>query len=267
MGAVNNVAKIQVTEVSKLFDTPKGPIGALRNISLSIEDGEFVVVVGASGCGKTTLLNLIAGFERPTEGRLYLQGREITGIDPECGMIFQQYALFPWKTVEENVEFGLKMKRVPKKERREIAQRYIDLVALQGFEKSYPHSLSGGMKQRVSIARALANDPEVMLFDEPFAALDAMTRQVLQEQLLHIHEKQKKTIIFVTHSIDEALMLSSRIIIMSARPGRITQDIVNDLPKPRDASVQLSERYMELKRLVWDTVQAEVLKSMDARVA
>jgi len=258
-----NPPKIQVSGVSKVFQTPKGSIAALRDITLNIENGEFVVIVGASGCGKSTLLNLIAGFERPSEGRLYLQGREITGIEPACGMIFQQYALFPWKTVEENVEFGLKMKRMPKRERREIARRYINLVALQGFEKSYPKALSGGMKQRVSIARALANDPEVMLFDEPFAALDAMTRQVLQEQLLHIHETQEKTIVFVTHSIDEALMLSSRIVIMSARPGRIRQDIVNNLPKPRDASVQLSERYMELKRLVWDTVQAEVLKSMD----
>jgi NitT/TauT family transport system ATP-binding protein len=165
--------------------------------------------------------------------------------------------------VAANVEFGLKMKGVPKKERRDIAKDYIDMVGLTGFEKSYPNALSGGMKQRVSIARALANDPEVMLLDEPFAALDAMTRQILQEQLIHIYEKQRKTIIFITHSIDEALMLSSRIVIMTARPGRVAQDIHNGLPRPRDASVQLSDQYLEMKRVIWDTVQAEVLKSME----
>ncbi|MBW2285579.1 MAG: ABC transporter ATP-binding protein, partial [Deltaproteobacteria bacterium] len=169
---------------------------------------------------------------------------------------------FPWKTVRENVEFGLKMKRMGRKERAPIVDHYIELVALQGFEDTYPDALSGGMKQRVSIARALANDPEVMLLDEPFAALDAMTRQVLQEQLVRIYETDKKTVVFITHSIDEALLLSSRIVIMTARPGRIAQDVVNDLPYPRNASVQLSERYMELKRLIWNTVQEEVMRAM-----
>jgi NitT/TauT family transport system ATP-binding protein len=178
-------------------------------------------------------------------------------------MIFQQYALFPWKTVRENVEFGLKMKRVPRGERQAIGAEFIELVGLKGFENSYPHALSGGMKQRVSIARALANDPEVMLLDEPFAALDAMTRQVLQEELARIYEQSRKTILFITHSIDEALLLASRIIVMTARPGRIAQDIVNDLPYPRSASVQLSSRYNELKKEIWNTVQAEVLKSME----
>ncbi len=254
--------KIQLNNISREFSMPKGSICALKDISLSIQEGEFVVIVGASGCGKTTLLNLMAGFLKPTSGQILLQGKEIEGINPRCGMIFQQYALFPWKTVAENVAFGLKMKRVPKKERKEIAGRYIELVGLKGFERSYPHTLSGGMKQRVSIARALANDPEVMLLDEPFAALDAMTRQVLQEQIVQIYEKQRKTIVFITHAIDEALLLSSRLIIMTARPGRIALDIINDLPYPRDASVQLSERYLELKRTIWDTVQAEVMVSM-----
>ncbi len=263
MDVNRNPLKIQIQGVSKAFPTPKGPIEALNGIDLNIHDGEFLVIVGASGCGKTTLLNLIAGFTRPSAGRILLDGREIQGITPRCGMIFQQYALFPWKTVQQNVSFGLKMRGVPKKERREIAQRFIELVGLRGFEKSYPNSLSGGMKQRVSIARALANDPEVLLLDEPFAALDAMTRQILQEQLVHIYEAQKKTIVFITHSIDEALLLSSRIVIMTARPGRVAQDIMNDLPHPRDASVQLSERFVELKRVIWDKVQAEVLKSME----
>jgi len=253
---------IEIQNISKVFSTRDGEVVALKELNFSIREGEFLVIVGASGCGKTTLLDLIAGFTRPTTGSILLRGEEVTGVNPQCGMIFQQYALFPWKTVQENVEFGLKMKRVPKKERARIATEFIELVRLQGFENAYPKALSGGMKQRVSIARALANDPEVMLLDEPFAALDAMTRQVLQEQLAKIYEKHRKTIVFITHSIDEALLLSSRIIIMTARPGRLAQDIVNDLPYPRNASVQLSERYTELKKEIWNTVQAEGLKSM-----
>ncbi len=261
---MNGSPEIEIRGLSKTFRTDRGEVEALRNVDLAIHSGEFVVVVGASGCGKTTLLNLVAGFERPTHGEIFLKGEPVRGIHPKCGMIFQQYALFPWKTVRENVEFGLKMKRVPKKERSETAEGFIELVGLKGFEDSYPNTLSGGMKQRVSIARALANDPRVMLLDEPFAALDAMTRQVLQEQLIRIQERQGKTMVFITHSIDEALLLSSRIVIMTARPGQISQDIENDLPRPRNASVQLSKRYIELKELVWDTVQAEVLKSMAA---
>lgn len=255
--------EIEVQNVSKVFPTKEGEVVALKDLSFSLSEGVFLVIVGASGCGKSTLLNLIAGFTRPTSGKILLRGEEVTGVTPQCGMIFQQYALFPWKTVQDNVEFGLKMKRIPKKERSEIAGEFIDLVGLRGFENAYPKALSGGMKQRVSIARALANDPEVMLLDEPFAALDAMTRQVLQEQLARIYEKHKKTIVFITHSIDEALLLSSRIIIMTARPGTIAQDLVNDLPYPRNASVQLSDHYTRLKKDIWSTVQAEVLKSME----
>ena len=255
--------KISVRGVTKTFSSKRGEVTALKDLSLDIQDGEFLVIVGASGCGKSTLLNLLAGFDLATEGQVLLDGRPVTGITPECGMIFQQYALFPWKTVQENVEFGLKMKRMPKKERKERAARFIDLVSLNGFEKTYPHHLSGGMKQRVSIARSLANNPQVMLLDEPFAALDAMTRQVLQEQLVRIYEKHRKTIIFITHSIDEALLLSSRIVVMTARPGRIAQEITNDLPHPRNADVQLSDRYLELKRHIWSSVQAEVMKSME----
>jgi len=264
MDQVGGSPKISLVNVTKVYHSKdKGDVQALKDLSLDIRDGEFVVIVGASGCGKTTLLNLVAGFDRVTSGQVLLDGQEVTGIEPECGMIFQQYALFPWKTVQENVEFGLKMKRWSRSRRRERAGRFIDMVGLTGFEKAYPHHLSGGMKQRVSIARSLATDPKVMLLDEPFAALDAMTRQVLQEQLVRIYEKHKKTIVFITHSIDEALLLSSRIMVMTARPGRIAQEIINDLPHPRNADVQLSERYMELKRTIWNSVQAEVLKSME----
>ncbi|AOY57538.1 ABC transporter ATP-binding protein [Desulfococcus multivorans] len=259
----NAAPKISVKGVTKVFSSKRGEVTALKDLSLDIRDGEFLVIVGASGCGKSTLLNLVAGFDSATHGEVLLDGRPVTGITPECGMIFQQYALFPWKTVQENVEFGLKMKRMPKSEREERAAKFIELVGLNGFERTYPHHLSGGMKQRVSIARSLANDPQVMLLDEPFAALDAMTRQVLQEQLVRIYEKHRKTIIFITHSIDEALLLSSRIVVMTARPGRIAQEITNDLPHPRNADVQLSERYLELKRHIWSSVQAEVLKSME----
>ena len=261
--AADAATKISVRGVTKIFSSKRGEVTALKNLSLDIRDGEFLVIVGASGCGKSTLLNLVAGFDHATEGRVLLDGKPVSGITPECGMIFQQYALFPWKTVQENVEFGLKMKRMPKQERQARAARFIELVSLNGFEKTYPHHLSGGMKQRVSIARSLANNPQVMLLDEPFAALDAMTRQVLQEQLVRIYEKHRKTIIFITHSIDEALLLSSRIVVMTARPGRIAQEITNDLPHPRNADVQLSDRYLELKRHIWSSVQAEVLKSME----
>lgn len=266
MDTLNRTPKISLKDVNKIYKSKKGDVQALKDLDLSVKEGEFLVIVGASGCGKTTLLNLVAGFDSATSGEVLLDGGPVTGITPECGMIFQQYALFPWKTVQENVEFGLKMKRVPKQERQEQGEKYIELVGLTGFEKSYPHHLSGGMKQRVSIARSLANDPKVMLLDEPFAALDAMTRQVLQEQLVNIYEKHRKTILFITHSIDEALLLSSRIVVMTARPGRIAQEIVNDLPHPRNADVQLSDRYMELKRAIWDNVQAEVMKSMEVEI-
>ncbi|MFP4085992.1 MAG: ABC transporter ATP-binding protein [Desulfobacteraceae bacterium] len=263
MDPVENGTKISIRKVSKIFSGKQGEVTALRELSLDVKEGEFVVIVGASGCGKTTLLNLVAGFDAPTRGRILLDGDPVTGITPECGMIFQHYALFPWKTVQANVEFGLKMKRMPRSERRNRAAKFIDMVGLNGFETTYPHHLSGGMKQRVSIARSLANNPKVMLLDEPFAALDAMTRQVLQEQLVRIYEKHRKTILFITHSIDEALLLSSRIVVMTARPGRIAQEIVNDLPYPRNADVQLSNRFMEIKRTIWESVQAEVMKSME----
>ncbi len=241
-----------------------GDFKALERVDLEIEKGEFVVLLGASGCGKSTLLNLVTGFDKPTAGRIVVNGREVNKVDPHCGMVFQQYALFPWLTVLDNVAFGLKMKGIAKAERLQVARRFIDMVGLQGFEDKYPNALSGGMRQRVSIARVLANDPDVILLDEPFAALDAMTRQVLQDELLQIYEKSKKTIIFITHSIDEALLLSTRMLIMSARPGRVVTDIRNDLPMPRNAQVQLSPRYNELKGQIWDTVQSEVMRSLQA---
>ena len=252
---------IELEGVSKRY----GDMLALDNVSLRIEKGEFVVIVGASGCGKSATLNMIGGFDHPSEGLVKVEGRQVTEVSPNTGMVFQQYALFPWLSVIDNIAYGLKMKGMKKAERRAIAQQFIDMVGLKGFENAYPKQLSGGMKQRVTIARVLANDPAVMLFDEPFAALDAMTRQVLQEELVRIYEQSGKTIVFITHSIDEALMLSSRILIMSARPGKIAQDIVNDLPHPRNADVQLSEQYLAMKQKIWKTVQGEVAKSLATR--
>lgn len=251
---------ISIQGVSKHF----GEFEALQHVDLEVAKGEFVVLLGASGCGKSTLLNLITGFDRPTGGRIVVNGREVNKVDPHCGMVFQQYALFPWMTVLENVGFGLKMKGMGRAQRNGVAQRFIEMVGLKGFEHKFPNALSGGMRQRVSIARVLANDPDVILLDEPFAALDAMTRQVLQDELLRIYEQSGKTIVFITHSIDEALLLSTRMLIMSARPGRIVTDIRNDLPMPRNAEVQLSPRYNELKSQIWETVQAEVMRSLEA---
>lgn len=252
---------IVVRQLSKVFHTPAGPLYAIDRIDLEVDKGEFVCVVGASGCGKSTLLNIIAGFEKVSEGEVLLEGVPVKGIDRRACMVFQQYALFPWKTVIENVEFGLKMKGVSRRERRETSELFIQMVGLKGFEASYPKELSGGMKQRVSIARALANDPDILLMDEPFAALDAMNRQVLQEELMRIYKQSGKTILFVTHSIDEALLLSTRIVIMTSRPGKIKAIVDNKLPWPRDSSVQLTPVYQEMKASVWQSVREEVLRA------
>jgi NitT/TauT family transport system ATP-binding protein len=234
-------------------------VHALGGLSLEVFEGEILCIVGSSGCGKSTLLNLIAGFYKPTSGSIFLHDAPIMGVDTRCGMIFQEYALFPWKTVQRNVEFGLKMRGIGASERYETASYFIRLVGLEGFETAYPAELSGGMRQRAALARALANDPEILLMDEPFAAVDAMTRQLLQDQLIEIVGKTQKTVIFVTHSIDEALILSDRISVFSSRPGRVKVVLHNDLPKPRSASAQLTPRYLELKSQIWGSVQEEVL--------
>jgi len=245
--------------VTKTFTAGKGhDVVAVDNLSLEIGEGEFVCLLGASGCGESTMLNMFAGFIQPTSGQVLLRDKPITAIEPRCGMIFQSYALFPWKTVRGNVEFGLRMQGLPRAERRDRAAAFIEMVSLRGFEDHYPAELSGGMQQRVTIARLLAADPEVLLMDEPFAALDAMTRQVMQEELLRIHEQSRKTIVFITHSIDEALILSSRLFVMSARPGRIKAVVANDLPTPRHMAVQVSPQYGELKSTVWNLIESEV---------
>ena len=212
----------------------KEPVVALDDISFEVEDGEFICILGTSGCGKTTLLRIIAGLEKPTSGEVLVGGVPVEGPSPERGMVFQEYSLFPWRNVLENIAFGLEMKNIPKEERLEKARTYVKRVNLEGFETAYPHELSGGMRQRVAIARALANDPQVLLMDEPLGALDAQTRNQMQQELLEIWEREKKTVIFVTHSVDEAVYLADRMVVLSPRPGRVDDIVSVDIPRPRD---------------------------------
>jgi len=257
-------AILAADHVTKAYATGHAQVLAVRDLTLEVHEGEFLCLIGASGCGKSTLLNMFAGFVPPTSGRILLNGQPITGIEPRCGMVFQSYALFPWKTVRGNVEFGLKMKGLPYGKRREIAARFIDMVKLTGFEDRYPAELSGGMQQRVTLARILAADPEVLLMDEPFAALDAMTRQVMQEELLRIHDQNRKTTVFITHNIDEALILADRIVVLSTRPGRVKAIIKNSLPRPRQVTIQLSPEFSTLKNEIWVHVEEEVRKHVGA---
>ncbi len=226
---------VSVTNLDKVFEREGlAPTVALADINLEIEEKEFICLVGPSGCGKTTLLRIIAGLEKPTSGDVRLDGVPIAGPDPQRGMVFQEYSLFPWKSVIDNIAFGLEMKGLSRQERREIAEEYLDIVNLEQFRDAYPHELSGEMRQRVAIARALANNPRVLLMDEPFGALDAQTRNVMQKELLEIWEETKKTVVFVTHSVDEAVYLADRIVVLSPRPGKIEEVIDVNLPRPRD---------------------------------
>ncbi|BBM83308.1 ABC transporter ATP-binding protein [Candidatus Uabimicrobium amorphum] len=244
------------------FTTRKETVTAVCDFDLKVDKGQVVSLVGASGCGKTTVLNAAAGFLLPTTGEVLLEGEKITAIEPRCGMVFQSYALFPWLTVKDNVAFGLKMKGLSRKQRHLEAQKYIELVGLKAFANAYPSELSGGMCQRVAICRALANKTDVLLCDEPFAALDAMTRQVMQQELLSIVQKSQQTVLFITHSIDEALIISDTIVVMSARPGRVKTMIDVKLPRPRDVNVQLTKDYIDLKKSIWDMVEEEVRSSL-----
>ena len=253
---------IQLIGVTREFYSRKATVVAVRDFSLEIQKGEVVTLVGASGCGKTTVLNMIAGFIPPTSGQILLDGKPITGVEPRCGMIFQTYALFPWLTVIENVAFGQRMSGVPRRVRRSEARKYIEMVGLEEFENSFPGELSGGMRQRVALCRVLANKPDILLCDEPFAALDAMTRQIMQQELLSIVSRSGQTVLFVTHSIDEALVLSDRIVVMSARPGQVKAVYNINLPHPRKIEVQLTDQYLDLKRSIWSIVEEEVKASL-----
>ncbi|WP_243344446.1 ABC transporter ATP-binding protein [Anaerococcus sp. AGMB09787] len=252
--------KLKIDNVYKEYTTRKGKVIALNGVNLDIKENEFICVVGPSGCGKSTLLNNIAGLDTPTSGTIYLDGKPIEGTGVERGVVFQQYALFPWRTVLKNVMFGLEIKNVPKDEAEQIARKYIKSVGLEGFEDSYPKELSGGMKQRVAIARAYAVNPEVLLMDEPFGALDAQTRVQLQQELLNTWQNEKKTCFFITHDVEEAVILAQRVVIMSARPGRIKRIVDIDIPYPRTQEIKTSPRFVELKNEIWDEVYQEFLE-------
>ena len=252
--------KVVIDDVKKSYQGRSGEVIALNGVNLNIHENEFVTVVGPSGCGKSTLLNIIAGLLEPTSGRVLCNGKEVRGTGPDRGVVFQQYALFPWLTVLKNVMFGLNMKGIKGAEAEEIAMKYIRMVDLEKFKDHYPKELSGGMKQRVAIARAYAANPEVLLMDEPFGALDAQTRTQLQQELLETWEKEQKTCFFITHDVDEALILGERVIIMSARPGRIKNIVEVDIPYPRDQETKMTPRFLELKNLIWSQVYQEYLE-------
>ncbi|MBO8191770.1 ABC transporter ATP-binding protein [Streptomyces oryzae] len=247
-------SKISFQDVVKTFPLKGAEFTALDRVSLEVADQEFVTVVGPSGCGKSTLLSMAAGLQDPTCGRVLVDGTPVTGPGPDRGVIFQQYALFPWLTVRQNVEFGLKLAAVPTQERRHRADQAIGLVGLDDFADALPKALSGGMKQRCAIARAYAVDPQVLLMDEPFGALDALTRVQLQDQLLATWSREKRTVLFITHDVDEAVYLASRVVVMAARPGRIHRIIDVDLPYPRTEEIRLSADFRQIRNTVWTAV-------------
>lgn len=250
-------ADILVEHLSKTYPQANGNgvVTALRDLSLTIRDKEFVALLGPSGCGKSTLLNILAGFERPTSGQVLMNGVPIAGPGPERGVVFQDYALFPWLTVRENVEFGLRNQGLPASARRARASELIQLVRLEGFADHFPMALSGGMKQRVAIARVLANNPKTLLMDEPFGALDALTRMTLQKQLLEIWQAHQKTVLFITHSVEEALYLADRVVLLSARPARILEIIEVKERRPRDLT---SPDLLRMRRAALALLEAEV---------
>jgi NitT/TauT family transport system ATP-binding protein len=231
--------KLEVDHVSKRFPVDQGEgVEALRDVSLGVGEGEFVCLLGPSGCGKTTLLRIIAGLESPSEGEVRVDGVPVIGPTPRLGMIFQDYSLYPWRRVLDNIAFGLELAGVERAERITKAREYLDLVGLEGFADSFPYELSGGMRQRVAVARALATDPAVVLMDEPFGALDAQTRNAMQRELLEIWTKTRKTVLFVTHSVDEAVFLADRIVVLTPRPGRVREVVEVCEPRPRDRTCE-----------------------------
>jgi NitT/TauT family transport system ATP-binding protein len=257
------MTKLQIDNVVLRFEQKNAPaVIALDGISLDVNEQEFAVIVGPSGCGKSSLLRLVAGLNTPTAGAIYLDAKRVTRPGKERGMVFQSYTLFPWLTVRENVEFGLTVAKVPADERARIARRFLGEVGLEGFEQAYPKQLSGGMMQRVALARALANDPEILLMDEPFGALDSQTRSLMQELLLSVWEHSHKTVLFITHDIDEAILLGDRVYVMTARPGRIKEMVAIDIPRPRSVDLLTSGAFIELKRRIMVLIHEEAVRAM-----
>ncbi|MBP2149419.1 ABC transporter ATP-binding protein [Xanthobacter flavus] len=253
---------IEVTDFNLAYDTIDGAVIAVRDADLVVNPGEFVSIIGPSGCGKSTFLNAVAGFLKPTSGMVTVDGEPVKGPSADRGMVFQQYSLFPWKTVRENVEFGLKMRGMGKSERAVAARTLLGLAGLSAFEDHYPDRLSGGMKQRVGIVRALATGPKVLLLDEPFGALDAQTRVIMQQILTNLWQRLGISVLFVTHDIDEAIFLSDRIYVMTARPGTIKAEVTVPLPRPRDAALQLTPEFVQLRAELGALIREESLKAM-----
>ena len=250
---------IRLRNLSKAFSDEEQTVWAIEGMDLDIHDGEFVCLLGPSGCGKTTVLRIVSGLEEKSGGSVLVRGIPVTGAGSDRGLVFQEFALFPWRTVRKNIEFGLEIKQMPVEKRHEISSRLIDLVGLTGFENAHPRKLSGGMKQRVGIARVLANNPSVLLMDEPFGSLDAQTRNLMQKELLRIWSATRKTVLFVTHSVDEAVFLADRIVVMTARPGRVKKDIPVDLPRPRDRT---SPEFTSIRGQVLEVLDAEFEKTV-----
>lgn len=254
---------LELRGVSRTFQSPAGgTVEALRNIVLDVNEGEFISLVGASGSGKSTLLRIIDGLLKPSAGQVSVDGRTVTGPGRDRAFVFQSDNLLPWRTVIDNVAYGLHLAGVPRKAAAATAQELIDITGLKGFERYYPHQISGGMRQRANVARALAVDPKILLLDEPFAALDAQTREVMQLELLRIWGERRKTVIFVTHQIDEAVYLSDRVVVLSARPGTVKEVIDIDLPRPRQLAVKRTKEFIELTDRIWKLIEDEVMTGM-----
>jgi ABC-type nitrate/sulfonate/bicarbonate transport system ATPase subunit len=261
------MSRLAIENVSRIFPGVRGgpPTRALEPTELRVADNDFVTIIGPSGCGKSTLLRLVAGLDKPTTGRIELDGKPVTAPGPDRGMVFQSYTLFPWLTVSDNIAFGLREKGISLHERRKIVGQWLDKVGLQSFADHYPKQLSGGMQQRTAIARSLANGPDILLLDEPFGALDNQTRALMQELLLGIWEKEQKTVLFVTHDIDEAIFLASRVVVMTARPGRIKTNVAIELPRPRHYTVKTSLEFSALKARLTEDIRAEAVLAVEER--
>jgi NitT/TauT family transport system ATP-binding protein len=255
---VGTPAKLELRNISMQFSRRGQTFEALRDVSLQVEAGEFISIVGASGCGKTTLLRIVDGLRPPTRGEVWVDGRPVDRPGPDRGFVFQQDGLFPWRTIIDNVIFGLEVQGKSKGDARKRADTLLKLVGLNGFEQHFPHELSGGMRQRANLARALTIDPDVLLMDEPFASLDAQTREIMQSELLRIWRSNRKTVLFVTHQIDEAVYLADRVVVMTSRPGQVKAVVDVAIPRPRDLSVKRTPRFLELVDEIWKMIEEEV---------
>jgi NitT/TauT family transport system ATP-binding protein len=260
--SANGIAKLELRNVSMVYSQRGKPFAAVRDVSLQVEAGQFISIVGASGCGKTTLLRIVDGLITPTRGQVWVDGRAVNRPGPDRGFVFQQDALFPWRTLLDNVIFGLEIQGRARKESRARAAGLLRLVGLDGFEHHFPHELSGGMRQRANLARALTIDPDVLLMDEPFASLDAQTREIMQSELLRIWRSNRKTVLFVTHQIDEAVYLADRVVVMTSRPGQLKAVLDIDIPRPRDLSVKRTPAFLELVDEIWKMIEEEVKSAL-----